>query len=291
MPVYDRYGNVLNVVYNKNGNTLTQAYDKQGNPLITDSTGATLIVMTYNVGQWYTGTTAKVPTSKKADYYAIHDGAFSTYKPDILCLQEALSTWCDDGSLTVDLLSPYFDNMQNSRPTTVYQGHYICTNGYPISNYTVHSFTSHGTNYPSFETAQITVGGKVINIINTHNDTNDTYAQSEVADLVNAVQNMEYFILCGDFNCGAEAVGDTEYNICIKPFADAGYNIGNCNGDYWINTYFATSDPTGTRYKTDNIITSSNITINSLEADTTKLTDSVSDKIDHIPLIAEVTIV
>ena len=36
--------------------------------------------------------------------------------------------------------------------------------------------------------------------------------------------------------------------------------------------------------------TSSNITIKDMYADTTKLTDGITDKIDHLPLIAELII-
>lgn len=289
MAIYGLNGIPLSSAYNANGTELIHAYDVGGTEVYSKQPHS-LVVMTYNVGQWYIGTTSRVPVSKKSEYYAIHNGAFSNYRPDVLLMQEALSTWCDDGSLSADLLAPYFDDIKNTRPTTAYQGHYICTKNFPMSNYTVHPFSVNKGNYPSFESAQITVGGRVVNIVNTHNDTVDSYAQQEVADLLAALQNMEYFILCGDFNCIAETVGDAEYKLCIKPFLDAGYHVGNCNGEYWINTYFATADPNGTRYKTDNVITSANITIDDLYADTTKLTDGLSDKIDHIPLIAELTI-
>ena len=287
--IYDKNGSSLTSAYDKDGTALTSAYDKNGT-LVYTSTTETLKVMTYNVGQWYIGTSAKVPTAKKADYSAIHNHAFSTYQPDVLFLQEALSTWCDDGSLTSDLLAPYFDNTESSRTTTSYQGHYICTNGYPISNYEIHDFTSHGGNYPSFESCEITVGGKVITLINTHNDYSTVYQSSEVADLLNFVSDLDYFVLCGDFNIGlsVEDTTDSQYVNNVKAFLRAGYNVGNCVVG-WIPTYFSTAEPTGGMF-TDEIITSQNITISNLYADTTKLTDAISDKIDHIPLIAELVV-
>lgn len=288
MSIYDINGNIV-YPYDATGHLLSEAYDINGNRLY-NIEPIPLKVMTYNVGQWYNGSTVRVPTSKKADYYAIHNGAFSTYEPDLLFLQEALSTWCDDDSLTADLLSPYFDNTESTRPTTVYQGHYMCTNGYALSNYMVHNFSKNKGNYPSFETAQITVGDRTINLINTHNDYVASYQQVEVQELLTAIANMEYFILCGDFNINlsTEDKTDEQYIVNVKPFLDAGYNIANCVED-WIPTYFGTSDPTGGKF-TDNIITSSNITISDVYADTTKLTDNINDKIDHIPLIAELQI-
>lgn len=288
MAVYNISGNVLPTCYDAAGDFLSTAYDISGNLVYT--LGETFKVMTYNVGQWYIGTTSKVPTAKKSEYSAIHNHAFSTYQPDVLCLQEATATWCDDGSTTADLLVPYFDEMESSRTSTNYQGHYICTDGYPISNYTVHDFSvSNPGNYPAFETGEIIVGGKTITIVNTHHSTTGSTQQTEISDILSVIDNLDYFILCGDFNNGAVSVGDNQYNINIKPFLDRGYHVGNCVLD-WIYTYFDSADPVGTRYRTDNIITSSNIYIASLEADTTKLTDSVDDKIDHIPLIAELII-
>ena len=71
-------------------------------------------------------------------------------------------------------------------------------------------------------------------------------------------------------------------------FLDAGYHVGNCDFA-WIETYFSTSSPTGGKF-TDTIITSADITIRNLYAYTEKLTDNLGDKIDHIPLIAELSI-
>ena len=289
MVIYNKDGNTVLTAYDKNGNIVLQVYDVNGNLIPLQYTE--LRVMNYNVGQWYIGTTSKVPVDKKAEYYDIHNEAFSVNRPDIVMLQEALSTWCADGSPASELLDPYFDNIEGSRNTTNYQGHYICTNGYPMTDYTVHNFT--GASFgdcPAFESAKITVGGKDIYILNTHHNLNDSLAIMQTNQVLATVADMEYFILCGDFNTGAEMVGDYEYDTFLKPFVDAGYNLANC-GVAWLYTYYDTASPLGVRYKTDNIITSANIIIKDVYVDTTKLTADTGEKIDHIPLIADVFVI
>lgn len=285
MAVYNKNGEPLATIYGKDGTPLNVAYDKNGNVIYTAST---FKVMSYNVGQWYIGNGYAVPTDKKSEYHTLQANTLANNPVDVLLIQEYLNEWCVDGSLASEFISPYFD-YQNTTTPQGYIGHSTCTK-VPQSNYTSHPFTSHGANYPSFESCEIVVDGKTITLINTHLDYSSAYQPSEIADLVNFVENLDYFIICGDFNCGAEAVGDSQYNVCIKPFVDKGYHASNCNGDNWINTYYATADPEGTRYKTDNIITSANISIVNVYAYTEKLTDGIADKIDHIPLIAELSI-
>ena len=81
--IYNKNGTSLSSAYNKTGVLIASAYDKNGT-LVYSSSADMLKIMTYNVGQWYIGTTEKVPTAKKADYSAIHNHAFSTYQPDVV---------------------------------------------------------------------------------------------------------------------------------------------------------------------------------------------------------------
>ena len=111
-----------------------------------------------------------------------------------------------------------------------------------------------------------------------------------MTDLLAFLKGLDHFILAGDFNIDLseqETTGD-QYQNSVQRFIDAGYNVGNCVVD-WIPTYFGTSSPTGGKF-TDQIVTSPNITIKRIYADTTKLTDGITDKIDHLPLIAELII-
>lgn len=289
MAIYNINGVALESAYQKSGESAETAYNVLGDVVFESGERVTLKIMSYNVGQWYIGDGNRVPTDKKTEYFNLQDGTFSTYHPDILFMQEYLNTWCQDGSASSQLLSPYFDNQQSTNDTNAYKGHSICSNGIALSNYTSHNFTTNKGNYPTFESAEIMVSGKTITIVNTHNDYVLSYQQQEVTDLLAFLANLDSFILCGDFNIDLsveETTGD-QYQNSVKRFLDAGYNVGNCVLD-WIPTYFGTSSPTGGKF-TDQIVTSADIRIDSIYADTTKLTDGIGDKIDHLPLIAEVS--
>lgn len=286
--IYTVQGQQINTPYSINGVPQDQVYDINGRPLL--ESGTMLSIMTYNVGQWYIGNDNRVPTAQKSEYYNLQYNTFSDNPVDVLFLQEYLNSWCVDGSLASEFINPFFDHQEITNPTG-YIGHSICTKQeYPMSNYTSHAFTTNKGNYPSFESAEITVDGKTITIVNTHNDYVLSYQRQEVTDLLAFLAYLDYFILCGDFNIDLsveETTGD-QYQNSVQRFLDAGYHVGNCVVS-WIPTYFGSASPTGGKY-TDQIVTSSNIDIVSLRAYTAKLTDGIGDKIDHIPLIAELEI-
>jgi len=286
--IYDKSGNQINAVYSLNGNQSEQAYDISGNNVF--SHGHVLKIMSYNVGQWYIGNSNKVPTEKKSVYYDLQHGIFENNPVDILFLQEYLDQWCDDGSYaTTDFIDDFFNNQEVTTPTG-YIGHSICAKDHELLDYATHAFSANRSSYPSFETAKITIGGKTINVINTHNDFQIDYQRINVTELLAAVADMEYFILAGDFNIdlAVEETTGNQYQNSVKRFIDAGYHVGNCVVG-WIRTYFGTSSTTGGKF-TDQIVTSANIQIENVYADTSKLTDPIGDKIDHLPLIAELRI-
>lgn len=286
MGIYNISGNEIEAIYNGSGAYLSQAYDVDGNELVT----ADLTMMTYNVGQWYTGTGTRVPTADKSAYYALQSAIIDNNPVDVLFLQEYLSTWCQDDSPASELLGDYCDNQEVTNPQG-YIGHSICTDNIAISNYTSHNFTNSSANYPTFESAEITVDGKTITLINTHNDYTLSYQQDEVSDLLDFLAGLDYFILAGDFNINLSThnIRDNQYINSVKRFLDAGYNVANCVKG-WLPTYYGTASPTGGKF-TDQIVTSANIEIVGLYADTTKLTDGIADKIDHLPLIAKLRFV
>lgn len=285
--IYGLNGSEVLTVYDIAGQSLNFAYDIAG---VIVFAAKLLKIMTYNVGQWYTGTNVRVPVDKKGQYYDLQYGTFENNPVDVLFLQEYLNSWCvDDSSAQTDFIEPFFDYQEVTSPSG-YIGHSICSNGLPINNYTSHSFTPVVGPYPSFEIAQIVFDGKTINIINTHNNYVIESQIDNVTDLLEAIDGMEYFILCGDFNIDLSTHDTTnaQYQNSVQRFLDAGYNVGNCVVD-WIPTYFGASSPTGGKF-TDQIVTSPNITIKRIYADTIKLTDGITDKIDHLPLIAELII-
>lgn len=290
MSVYNKSGTVLDSLFQRNGMSIETAHDISGNIVFESGERTRLKIMTYNVGQWYIGSGVSVPADKKTEYFNLQNGIMSRNRPDILFMQEYLSTWCQDGSLTSALLSPYFTQQETTNPTLAYKGHSICSNGIQMSDYTVHNFTTNKGNYPTFESAEITVSGKTITIVNTHNDYEEPYKTQDITDLLAFLATLDSFILCGDFNMGIYANTPTtsdNYRLGVDVFKDAGYNVGNCNPTY-IPTYSgATSITDGGA--ADQMIASADIQFNNIYTDTAKLTDGINEKIDHLPLIAEVS--
>ena len=79
----------------------------------------------------------------------------------------------------------------------------------------------------------------------------------------------------------------------IKPFVDAGYNVANCTSDSgFIGTYTSGNTASSTFWPNDNIITSANLEIDNFIVDTSKIdvAEQTSQTIDHLPLIAYLTI-
>ena len=293
MAVYDLDGHVLQNVLNLDGDAVSTAFDLDGNAVY-NSSGVRLKLMSYNVGQWYTGSNRPVPTEQKQAYYDLQSGIMLRHRPDILCIQEFLNAWCADGSLAVnDFLNPYFDTIELTNPNSGYIGHAICSNGIQIRNYTSHNFTTNKGNYPTFESCEILVGGKVITLINTHNDYTVSYQTQEVTDLLNFIDSLDggSFILCGDFNNedSEKITTSAHYNNCVRRFLEAGYRVGNGAFD-WVKTYYGVVAASINGDYSDSVVCSQDIIIERIYADTTKLTDDISDKTDHLPFIAELIV-
>lgn len=287
MSIYDINGMTLTKAYNNAGGVLAKVYTLSGQEIVMRS--LLFSIMTYNVGQWYIGNTQPVPSHKKSEYYILQSSTIEDNPVDVMFVQEYLDIWCEDNSPASELIDLGFDNQEITNPTG-YIGHSICTNGYDIKNYTSHNFSQNSGSYPTFETAVITVDGTDIYLINTHNDFRLAYQTINITDLLNTIASYNYFILCGDFNIDLDTVDTTgtQYQNSVQRFLDAGYHVGNCVID-WVPTYYATEYPTGGKF-TDQIVTSPNIDIVSIRAFTEKLTDGIGDKIDHIPLIANLVI-
>lgn len=288
MALYDKDGNELVTVYDAEGNEVLTVYDAEGNVIWVADRQIT--VCCYNVGQWYIGSGSRIPTENKTEYTALQTTIFNNIRPDICMMQEAPTTFCKDGTLAADFLSTWFDDIHITRGAEGFKAHTMASHNLPIRDYTEVGFVNASGNYPGYETGYVTVNGHQIFLVNTHIVTTPQATQeAQVAEIRAAVADKEYFIICGDFNFVIHSLTDEDYTDCIKPFVDLGYHTANC-GEFGIfNTYYRTAeaDPEdGYKPATDHIITSSNIDIISVYVDTTKLTDNINDKIDHIPLVA-----
>lgn len=292
MAVYNSNGDVVLTCFDSSGNTLGVVYDSVGN-IISDEGSPLLKVATYNVGQFYSGNSNPIPTASKSAYSALQTSIFNNIKPDICLMQEATRLFCEDGTLSETFLSSWFDEFHLTRGDIGYQAHMIASKDMSVDDYTEHSFTDAVGNYPGYETGYITFNDKRIFICNTHISTSQSYQEAQCAEMLQLVADKESFILCGDFNTVIFDKTEEDWVNCIKPFADAGYNLANCGSFGIMPTYWATSSPNpsdGYTPATDFIITSSDISILYASTDKTKLTDGLNDKIDHVPLFAVLSV-
>ena len=289
MSIFSLDGTQIDAAYDLDGEPLDSAYDYTGGVVWSDS----LKVMTYNVGGWYTGSGSNVPAAKKDQYYALQTGMIEDADPDILFINEYLAQFSADGTSALTMLQSLFPYVE-AKTSGTYFGRAICSK-YPITNYTQHSFTTGTTTY-YYDSANVTINGKGITLVVLHlmvNPEADRYLQAQ--ELLAYLLTLDSFIAAGDYNTGispdygTDNTESTPYQHYIKLFTDEGFHVAN-GGDFG---FFVTCndgvDGAGTDWDIDNIITSSDITITSAHVDTTKLTDGLQDKTDHMPLIATVT--
>lgn len=283
MAVYSKDGTALNAVYDVNGNRLAQAYDIDGAPLL-PTEPVSLRVATYNVGGWYIGSGTNVPTTKKAQYVNLQQDILAQVNADLVCFQEYWRVFCADGTTAQTVIGSFFTQIETTNATTQYSGHAIGAKGIELEDYQVIPFVHPVAAQPSYDKCYITVGDRRICIINSHLSTAaGGQKEPQSQELFDAVQNEPYFMIFGDWNTEA-----TDYASIVEKFVNAGYHSANLNGTgNWLATYYTSG---GVGKPTDQIITSANITLDAVSVNTLKLTDGLSDNIDHIPLIAEVTI-
>lgn len=147
----------------------------------------------------------------------------------------------------------------------------------------------------SYTKCYVTIGGQKVALFNTHTDyqLNSTVKFAQIQEILEAVGEEEYFILIGDLNTTCTEKSETEYENCVQPFIDAGYNVANSSvGDDLIWTYYngKTVELSTQITPPDNIITSANISINNVHTINTKLEDNTGYVIDHLPLVADLVI-
>lgn len=289
MAIYDADGNQLYACYDADGNSLNSAYDADGT-LIFQRDAPVIKVMTYNVGQWYIGTGTNVPADKDADYYALQNSMIQNADADVLFINEYWDTFSKTGRTALSLLEQYFPYIQTQGGSSGYYGRAICSK-YPLGTWEHHSYTNESNRY--YDSTTITVSDRQIKLVVTHlepRDASKRYAQ--ITELISYLSSLNRFICGGDLNTvtitGSVTTEADDYTNIITPLLNAGFNCAN-NESQFLVTY--SDEPTGTYVGClDNIITSANISITDAYVDTTKLTDSIADKTDHMPLIAELAV-
>ena len=282
MPIYDANGNQLYHAYDADGNELNYAYDAEGN-VIYRKEAITLKVMQYNVGQWYTGDGDNVPANKDAEYYALHNGMIQNADADILFINEYWNNISKLPRTALSMLEQYYPYIHAEDGASGYYGRAICSK-YPLSNWTHHTYTNESTRY--YDSAEITVNGVPITLVITHLSTDQAKRMVQIPELITYLNSLDRFIAGGDYNTGVKPnIDDQRYETNVVPFIEAGFNMAN----FMVNGQLVTCiDGDGQDYCIDNIVASSNITFTDAYVDTTKTTDQINDKVDHMPLIAEI---
>ena len=284
MAIYDKNGNVLLSAYDVNADILSSAYDIDGNIIHSSEPPApNFKVMSYNVGHWYTGGASIVPSAKDADYYALQNGMIQNADADLLCICEYRNMFSESGRTALSLLSQYYPYIKTVNGDYNYTGKAICSK-YPLTD--LHIITQ------QYWYSNMTFNGETIPVIIVHLSANDSRTE-QLANLVTYLRGKQKFIACGDYNTlsitGSVTTEASDYTNMIVPLLNANFNLANCSDNGFLVTY--SDEPTGTYTGClDNIVTSSNITIIDAYVDETKLTDSIVDKTDHMPLIAELHI-
>lgn len=286
--IYDVASNTLHEAYDSDGEEVTSAFDVNGDQAYWKS-GFPLKVMTYNVGQWYKGTSTNVPADLDQAYYALQSGMIERNNPDILAIQEYWTLFSQTGRTSLSVLEEYFPYIYEVGVSSGFYGRCICSK-YPISNYTTHNYVSDSARY--YDSCTITVDETPITVLTTHLSLQEENRVSEISELIEYLDTQTRFICCGDYNTNimSESVTDPYYPTNVEPFFEAGFHSAN----YAKNGFLATSnngvDGKGINSYIDNIYTSSNIDVINAYVDRTKITDDISEIVDHMPLIANLWI-
>lgn len=281
MAIYDVNGNSLNAIYDKDNAQLSQAYDIDGNELISTPT-SNFVVMTYNI-QWFTGVNSN---------QAMQENIFDTYDADVIGFQEFQKANISTvPTMATQLLSQNYPYLSMGD----YGNKNALASKYELIDFTTVPHTTQTMDGQSYSTATINFDGKEILLVVSHVTTSDYEATKveQIGEVFDAIQNAEYFIIMSDFNTVCKSVNDTEYSTIMKQFVDAGYNCANCTEQFgFLNTWTSSSTASGTWYPCDHVITSSNITIDNVIVDTTKIdiATQTGQSIDHLPVIAYLTI-
>lgn len=285
MAIYNIDGIQALRAYRINGESVSSAYDISGEQVF--STAYPLLkVMTYNVGQWYIGGADNVPADKDAAYYALQNSMIQNANADVLFINEYWKVMSKTGRTALSMLQQYFPYIHEQGGNSGYFGRCICSK-YPITQYTVRNYSNEASRY--YDSCVISADGVEITLVVTHLAT-DSKRNTQITELISFLSGLNRFICAGDFNPLTISNGTTteaeDYTNIIVPLLNAGFHCANCSTYDFMYTY---NDNTWNGCL-DNIVTSSNIQIGSAYVDTTKLTDSIVDKVDHMPLIAELSI-
>lgn len=283
MSVYGLDGTQLNAIYEADGDEMAAAYNAIGTLVYGTAPGTMLKVMEYNVGGWYDGTGTNVPEAKINEYYELQFNTIKDANPDVLFINEYMEQFSDTGYSALSFLQQFFPYIK-AVPSGTYYGRAFCAK-YPLSDYQSHIYTGFSPRY--YDTISMNVGGKTITLCVTHLDPSSSENRhTQTEELITFLQTLQTpFICAGDLNTTKSAsTSSDDYVGVIKPLLDAGFKLANMGDFGRFITY--SDESTNWQGALDNIVFSSNFTIKSVTVDTRKLNDGLTERTDHMPLIA-----
>ena len=286
MIIFDFKGKIIPEVYNDVGVEIATAYTTDGVAL--PASGFIIKVMEYNVGQWYTGNHVYVPVEKYDSYRNLQEGMISNADADIAFLCE-YSTDFNVGHSAKSMLEDYFPYIiEYTKPYVDGQNingwQFAICSKYPLSSFEYHKYANNQT--PYYASCGMVVNGVPIRLVITHLDWDQAELRAEETSiLLDYLDQFPNFILAGDFNILASSTATTDFKNVIQPMLDKGYQVANANGDRFLPTY-----NNGWDGYLDNIVASDNMSLSNVYVDQTKKNDAIDDKIDHMPLLATITV-
>lgn len=293
MAVYNINGVSISDVYDTSENQLLQCYDIDGNELLGNTN--TITVMSFNVGSFYSEW-HPAPSDTGNVFYLRNKGIFNNSAPIDFA---GLSEWYNEiGTVQASvLMNEFFSAYYPDYTPYPSSANHALTSAFskPASDVVLVPYQTQGSEMRYYQKSYSTYGGKRICFILTHLDLNLEKRTAQFLELMAAVQNEPYFVIVGDFNFAITSAGDAQYNASIKVALDNGYHSAQNASNLYMTWYNKeTAEESTSIYALDNIITSANIDLSNVHVDTTKLTDGLCSQygiiIDHLPLIAELTI-
>lgn len=283
--MFDIGKNEVTTFFDAKGNIPTRLYDRKSNRL----NGSDLVVMSFNIQR------CKGLNSDENLISAI----FKKYNPDIAAFQE-YDTVVSPSELPMDeYLKSFWGYLQVGEATSANFSKAVASH-IPLSDVVSVDYTNLHPNQErrSYHKSYIEFNGKNIAVFNTHLATSTSknsegvqYKVLQAQELCEVVKQEEYFILMGDFNTNCTNADHVDYTNQVKPFVDEGFNLANCCDEFGFNdTYTDGTSLDDTWLPCDHVITSANISINRVIVDSMKVDANTGLTIDHLPLVAYLTV-
>lgn len=286
MSIYDIDGVAQDYAYLFNGSTLVQAYDIYGNPLLGPPVKMPLNVMSYNV-QWFSGINSQTAMQQKI----LNDN-----QPSIISLQELTQNGTIP-AVGATVLSDYSTKILSNHKNylgVVSKLPLYNTISADFVNQDPEDMSRYGETRAYIKT-YFNFNGKKICLINSHLAVvTRSYIYAQMSELFELAQAEESVIIAADFNTNFSNFDGEYYTNTFKPFIDAGYKAVNNSPLSGITKTFCGNATAASladfSSNPDSIIVSSNIDIDNVVFDTTKLQYLNGDKIDHIAVCATLLI-